>query len=96
MTEEEIKKIIESKRIEILVHSYIYYYLGDNVIEDYQYDNLGRELAKLQKQHPDIADQCSYAERFKEYGIDNCFSGFDLPYMQSEIIEKAKKLLQEN
>lgn len=91
---EEILNLISEKRTQIMVHSYIYYYLGDNIIEDYEYDSLGRELAKLQKEYPDESKAAQYAEAFKEYGIDNCVSGFDLPYLSPEIIEKADKLIE--
>ena len=54
MTDEEIKAIIKRRRLQILVHSCIYYRFGDNIWSDYHYDCAGKELAKLQVEHPDL------------------------------------------
>lgn len=92
--EDQIKLHIEELRTQILIHSYLYYFLGFNLIEDYEYDNLGKELIKLQEEYPLIANESMYADEFENYkGI--CYSGFDLDYKKPEIISEAEKLLKE-
>lgn len=76
----------------ILIHSYLYYYIGFNVIEDYEYDNYGRELIDLQNRFVDEAKAANYAHEFKDY-TGSCYSGFNLDYKKPEIISAAERLM---
>lgn len=83
-------KILQ-RRLQILVHSYIYYELDDNIINDNMWSKWAMELVKLQKDNPIIASKLPYAKDFLEFDGS---TGFNLPYKNREIIEKANRLLR--
>lgn len=56
----DVKKQIERRRKQLLVHRYIYYVLGESLITDFQYDTWERELRELVTLHPEIATQAVY------------------------------------
>lgn len=87
---EEVRSLILRRRLQLLVHSYIYYDLNKNLISDGTWSEWARELAKLQEQYPDIARRVDYHEGF--IGFDGS-TGFDLPYRQPEIMNKAQWLV---
>lgn len=76
MEVQEIKELINRRRRQILVHSYIYYQLNDNIIEDNIYDKWSKELIELQNNYPELAATIPYHEEFKEFDGS---TGFDLP-----------------
>lgn len=62
----------------IIVHSYIYYMLNDNIISDYEYDAKARQLAKLKNDYPALWKKSEY---YKQFGDDyNGATGFTLYY----------------
>ncbi|MEW6684838.1 MAG: NAD-dependent DNA ligase LigA [Candidatus Edwardsbacteria bacterium] len=63
MTKEEAKKRIEKLRQEILYHNKLYYVLNQPVISDYEYDQLVKELEKLEKQFPELITPDSPTQR---------------------------------
>lgn len=72
----------------IIVHSYIYYELNDNVISDKFYDEKSKELAAQKEAHPYLWRSSEY---YKQFGEDyNGSTGFtlyhDLDDQQKEII----------
>lgn len=91
--EELLIQKINQRRRQILVHSCLYYQLNDNLISDFQYDKFARELAKLQIENKDILSKCVYNEYFKDFGLDGCYSGFNLPHSRPEIVRAAERLL---
>jgi len=76
MVEARIAELITRRRRQILVHSVIYYRLNANVISDSQWSEWAVELEKLQKQYPEIAAQCPYAEEYEDFDHS---SGYNLP-----------------
>lgn len=83
-------KILQ-RRLQILVHSYIYYELDDNIISDNMWSKWAMELVKLQKDNPIIASKLPYTKDFLEFDGS---TGFNLPYKNKEIIERANRLLR--
>lgn len=62
----------------IIVHSYIYYELNDNVISDRQYDAKAKELARLKNHYPELWMKSEY---YKQFGDDyNGSTGFTFWY----------------
>ena len=57
----------------ILVQSYIYYQLDDNIVSDRMYDMNARQLIKLQKKYPNIKTE--YSKIFSDFESG---TGFDL------------------
>lgn len=94
MTDEEIKALIKRRRLQTLVHSCIYYRFGDNILSDYQYDMMTKELARLQIEHPSLSKAVpDYYKWFKDY-TPECTSGYQLPISKPEVVSKAEQLLR--
>ena len=91
LSDEQIKELITRRRRQVLVHSCIYYNYDTNIITDEQFDKFCNELIKLQKEFPNLAEQCAYHEEMKKLSHA---SGFDLPYNMIDIRTKAQYLMQ--
>lgn len=48
----------------IILHSYIYYELDDNVISDFEYDAKAHKLAKYKEDYPELWKTSKYYEQF--------------------------------
>jgi len=95
MTEIEINKItelIKRRRRQILVHSYIYYQLDKNVIDDAVYSQWSEELFNLQKLYPDISENTEFYKEFKDWDYS---TGFNLDYHKEWVYRIAKRLLKQ-
>lgn len=66
----------------ILVNSFSYYELNENILSDFQYDENAKQLAELKKMYPEEFKRSRYYEYFHDYcnEEDNAHytSGFDL------------------
>ena len=66
----------------ILVNSFAYYELNENILSDFQYDANAQQLADLKRKYPDEFKRSRYYTYFQDYcsGDDNVHytSGFDL------------------
>ena len=61
----------------MLVHSYIYYELNDNLISDEKWAQWARELKQLQDEYPDIAKKVKYSRMFEDWDAS---TGFHLAF----------------
>lgn len=86
MTENEAAELITRRRMQVLVHSFIYYRLNESFIPDSTYDKWAKELAELQQKYPEISDKCPYAKEFKKWGEGGNYSGFNLPLERPDVI----------
>jgi len=91
-TEDElpIAQFIQRRRLQMLVHSCIYYDMDSSLITDKQFDDWGKELVKLQSNYPEIASRVCYAEAFKDWDAS---TGAFLPLRDPWVIRKAQQLL---
>lgn len=89
--ESDIAARIQQRRLQLLVHSYLYYELQTTLISDQQWDKWAKELVVLQNENPAIADKVVYANEFR--GFDGT-TGFDLPYKDDDTIRRANRLLK--
>ena len=64
---QSINEKIKQRRRQMLVHSFLYYEMDTNIIDDSTWSKWGVELAKLQNENPDIASKVEYAEQFKDW-----------------------------
>lgn len=86
---------IKQRRLQIIVHSCIYYKFDCNIIDDYTYNEWTLELARLQGKYPEESKAVTeYYEEFKEWQGEQCGSGFNLPYNNPDIVGKAQYLLR--
>ncbi len=84
----KVAELIQRRRLQMLIHSYLYYELNTNIIDDKTWDTWARELVELQKQYPELSNNVSYAETFKDWDASTgAFLKFD-----NWVKEKAMKL----
>lgn len=88
-----IAELIQRRRLQMLIHSKLYYDMDTNLITDKQFDEWGRELVKLQRDYPNIAKRICYAEAFKDWDAS---TGAFLPLQDPWVIRKAQQLLNLN
>lgn len=64
----------------ILVNSFSYYELNDNILSDFQYDANARQLEELSKEHPEEFKRSRYYRYFNDFydAGEHATSGFDL------------------
>jgi len=60
-------ELIKRRRLQILVHSFIYYRLNDSIISDDTFDRWATELINLQKDYPEISRATVHYEAFKDF-----------------------------
>ena len=61
----------------MLVHSYIYYELNDNIVSDAQWAKWAKELEQLQKDYPKESTEVEEYEQFKDWdGSSGAFLNF--------------------
>ena len=61
----DVKELIKRRRRQVLVHSYIYYVLNDNIISDSQWSQWAEELEQLQKDYPEESSEVELYDEFK-------------------------------
>lgn len=67
---EKARKRVEELREEIRKHDYLYYVLARPVITDYEYDQLMRELAELERAYPQLVTPDSPTQRVSGQPIE--------------------------
>ena len=91
--EAKIYELIQQRRLQLLVHSRIYYVLNNNIISDKQFDEFAKELVQLQKDYPQISKDVIFYDAFKNW---DGTTGFDLPLEDPWVVQKANQLLRRN
>lgn len=100
----KIAEKIQQRRRQILVHSYIYYELDQNIVSDFKWSTWAKELAELQQKYPNMSKKIPYAEQFTDWdGSSGAFLEYDdsiknvahrlLQLQKPKKIVKQKKLL---
>lgn len=90
MTNEQIAELIKRRRLQLLIHSCIYYGMDTNLINDHDFDKWSDELVQLQTQYPDISKQVDWYDAFKDW--DGSTGAF-LPLNDPWVVAHAKYLL---
>ena len=84
------EKILQ-RRLQMIVHSYIYYVLNDNIVSDAVWMRWAKELEKMQKEHPEEAKKVKFAGLFSDWDGS---TGFHLAQAADDkAIGKARYLL---
>lgn len=89
--DQKIKDLILRRRLQLLVHSCIYYHLDQNVIADGQWDQWARELVDLQRDHPEESKQVDWYQAFKDWDAS---TGAFLPITDPWVVSKAHYILK--
>lgn len=71
------KEKIQLLQRSILVNSYAYYDLNQNILSDYQYDMNTRQLLELKESNPEAYQKSRYHKYFDNFESG---TGFDLMY----------------
>ena len=87
-----IEEKIKQRRLQMLVHSYIYYELDKNIVDDATWSRWAMELVKLQNDNPIASKKVIYYEQFKDWdGSTGAFLQYDKITKQ-----RAERLLKIN
>lgn len=86
----KIAEKIQQRRLQMIIHSAIYYVFDNNIVSDSKWSQWGRELKDLQEKYPDIASNVRFAEAFKDWDAS---TGFNLPIHDDWVIKKATQLM---
>ena len=78
----DILSRINHRERQILVTSYLYYNLDENIITDEKFDKYAFDLVGMMKKYPEEFKQSEFYLGFTEFDGS---SGFDLPYMDPRI-----------
>lgn len=81
---------IKQRRLQILVHSCIYYEYDTNIVSDAKWTSWAKELVQLQKEYPEEAKCTDWASQFENF---NGSTGMDLPVKDTWVMNKALELL---
>lgn len=82
-----IAELIQQRRLQMLVHSCLYYEMNITKIDDATWDKWARELRALQEQYPDIAKQVIWSDAFKDWDAS---TGAFLPLKDEWVMRKAR------
>ena len=87
----KIAEKIQQRRYQMLVHSYIYYEMNNNLVSDSIWSKWAMELVDLQAKYPHIADKVVFAEDFADWDGS---SGAFLTYANKpNIVNTANRLV---
>ena len=90
LTEETAAEFIRRRRLQIVVHSCIYYRLSENLITDHQWAAWAKELVAAQEQFPKVAEKELWAKEFADFDGS---TGFNLPITEAGVVAVARRLL---
>lgn len=85
-----IAEKIKQRRLQILVHSCIYYDMDKSIISDGTWSRWAKELVKLQNDNPEIAKTVEWDYCFRDFDGS---TGMNLPTNDRWVRQKALKLL---
>lgn len=91
MTDAEIASLILRRRLQLLVHSIIYYRLNESVVSDETWKNWALELEDLQAKYPEIGKGVRYASAFRDFDHS---TGYNLPLTDPWAIGRALWVLE--
>lgn len=89
---EQIKELIKRRRNQILVHSYIYFRLFDNIISNETFDKWSNELIDMQTKYPDLSAEVELYDIFESFTSIGCSSM--LPLDDEKLANRAQQLLR--
>ena len=86
----EIARQIQRLRLNMLVHSRLYYKDGITIMPDQDFDKMAYMLRDLQKKYPRESRIIVYYEAFKDW---DGTTGYHLPLTDPWVVRKAEKIL---
>ena len=99
----DIREKIKQRRLQLLVHSCIYYKLDRTIISDETWNRWSEELKQLQLKYPDYSKEVEWYDAFKDWDgstgaflkYDNCVDYYRLLWQGYDewVLNKAHKFL---
>jgi len=89
---EEIMELIKRRRLQLVVHSCIYYRMTENIWSDLEFDTKALELKDLQNSYPELS--AKVLEYYKEFIGWTGDTGFHLPINSNRVISIANDLIE--
>ena len=90
LTEETAAEFIHRRRLQITIHSCIYYRMNENIISDHQWAAWAKELVEAQERFPEAARKQLWAKDFADFDGS---TGFNLPINEPGVVAVARRLL---
>lgn len=85
-----VSEKIQQRRLQILIHSYLYYELNETIVSDDKWNQWAHELVELQKKYPNKSKKIRYHKQFRDFdGSTGAFFEYD-----SKTINRALYLLK--
>lgn len=91
LTEESAAEFIRRRRLQIVVHSCVYYRFDQNLISDHQWAAWAKELVRAQELFPKVAEKQLWAKEFSDFDGS---TGYHLPINESGVVHRAAKLIE--
>lgn len=88
----DIQELINRRRRQILIHSFLYYRLNTSIVSDATYDQWAKDLAQLQMKYPEIASEGVYSDSFKDFS--ESITGFNLPLSDPWVVSRAMYIMK--
>lgn len=88
----EVYYKIRQRRLQMLIHSHLYYRMDNNIVGDKQFDRWAYELRDIQKDYPAESQACDLYEEFADW---DGTTGYHLSYF-SWVDGIAKQILAEH
>lgn len=89
--EDCLKALIRQRRLQVWVHSVIYYNMDANIISDATWSRWAEDLECLQTMYPELANEVEYADVFADFDHS---TGSNLPTDNDRINGIAAYLLK--
>ena len=88
---ESVRELIQRRRLQLLIHSCIYYEYNESLITDEQWKNWAVELETLQKEYKAESELAPWADAFRE---SDHSTGFNLPTTDPWVMGTARWILR--
>lgn len=87
----DIKELIKRRRLQMLVHSCLYYELNEIILSDDTWQQWADELQRLQEQNPDCLEIGCWDYEFRDW---TGATGAHLPHRHPWVYNKAKQVYE--
>jgi hypothetical protein len=85
--DEGIASLIQRRRRQVLLHSFLYYKQDDPIVSDRVFDRWCRELVSLQEDNPAESESVEYhLDYFRDWDGS---SGFNIPFTRQDELKAA-------
>lgn len=88
---ESVVELIRRRRLQILVHSCIYYEYNESLVTDEQWKNWAMELEALQRDYRRESELAPWHDAFREFDHS---TGFNLPTRDPWVMGTARWILR--